>query len=65
MKQFLVNVGNGIFKMIHGGAIFVAKHPTISYFLIGVPACALMYNGALGLAGQNVDLSDEIKKEEK
>lgn len=64
MKQFFVKVATGVGNMLYGGAKFIARHPLTGYLLIGIPACFLMCNGAMALAGEGVDLSDEIKKED-
>lgn len=64
MKNFLIKIGEGAYKVVYGGLKLIAKHPNIGYFVIGLPACMLMYNGAMALAGEGVDLSDEIKKED-
>ena len=58
-------IGNKAMGIIYGGAKFIARHPLTGYFLIGIPACVLMCNGAMSLAGEGIDLSDEVKKEER
>lgn len=65
MKNFLTGIGNGIIKVLYGGVKFIARHPYAGYAAIALPACFLMCNGAMSLAGEGIDLSDEIKKEEK
>lgn len=65
MKQFFTKIATGVGNLIYGGAKLIARHPYVGYAVIALPACFLMCNGALALAGEAVDLSDEIKKEEK
>lgn len=63
----LKTIGNIAMKGIMGWAKFVGKHPMLGYTITALPACVLMCNGAMDLAGQGIGKvnDDEPAKEEE
>ena len=60
--KVLKSIGNFLLKGIDGYCKFVGKHPFIGYVTAALPACFLMYNGALDLAGKGIGCEDAHDK---